>query len=107
MQVSQHPAKFGDHRVGLDADFLPCESVPKDPTRYYTSLSLLNCAPSRLHVYPSLIHVLPIINTRLRSFTNKGLTRLFLSCVVVSIVRYGLRLKNPRKASVPSNDYEL
>ena len=24
---------------------------------------------------------------------------LFLSCVVVSIVRYGLRLKNPRKAA--------
>ena len=26
---------------------------------------------------------------------------LFLSCVVVSIVRYGLRLKNPRKSTVP------
>ena len=33
--------------------------------------------------------------------TNKRLTRLFLSCVVVSIIRYGLRLKNPRKATVP------
>ena len=27
--------------------------------------------------------------------------RLFLSCVVVSIVRYALRLKNPRKATGP------
>ena len=26
---------------------------------------------------------------------------LFLSCVVVSIVRYTLRLKNPRKATAP------
>ena len=25
--------------------------------------------------------------------------RLFLSCVVLSIIRYGLRLKNPRKAA--------
>ena len=53
--------------------------------------------------YPSLIRVLPIINTRLCAFTltNKGLKRLFLSCVVVSIVKYGLRLKNPRKATGP------
>ena len=27
--------------------------------------------------------------------------RLFLSCVVVSIVRYALRLKNPRKVTGP------
>ena len=33
--------------------------------------------------------------------TNKRFTRLFLSCVVVSIVRYGLRLKNPWKATGP------
>ena len=32
---------------------------------------------------------------------NKRLRRLFLSCVVVSIVKYGLRLKNPRKATGP------
>ena len=31
-------------------------------------------------------------------FINKRLTRHFLSCVVVSVVRYGSRLKNPRKA---------
>ena len=35
------------------------------------------------------------------SLTNKTLTRLFLSCVVVSLVKYGLRVKNPRKATVP------
>ena len=33
--------------------------------------------------------------------TNKRLARLFLSCVVVSIVRYALTLKNPRKAAGP------
>ena len=61
------------------------------------------------------LRALPIIDTRLRAYTsypsliracaslltNKRLTRLFLSCVVVSIVRYGLRLKNPRKATGP------
>ena len=29
------------------------------------------------------------------------LTCLFLSCVVVSVVKYGLRLKNPRKVTGP------
>ena len=61
-------------------------------------MSLLNCAscaPSR-----------PIIDRRLMSLhafilTNKHLTRLFLSCVVVSIIKYSLRLKNPRKATGP------
>ena len=40
---------------------------------------------------------------RLRAFTltNKRLTRLFLSYFVVSIVKYCLRLKNPRKATGP------
>ena len=32
-------------------------------------------------------------------YTNKCFTRFFLSCVVASTVRYGLRLKNPRKAT--------
>ena len=44
-----------------------------------------------------------ITNTRLHAFilTNKRLTRLFLSCVFVSFVRYGLRFKNLRKATGP------
>ena len=33
--------------------------------------------------------------------TNKCLKHLFLSWVVVSIVRYALRLKNPRKVTGP------
>ena len=33
--------------------------------------------------------------------TNERLTCLFLSCVVVSTVRYSLRLKNPREATGP------
>ena len=77
-------------------------------------MNLLNCTPCA----PSRLRALPIIYTRLTSLrayapypsliracapllTNKRLTRLFLSCVVVSIVRYGLRLKNPRKATGP------
>ena len=78
--------------------------------------SLPNCGLARPRAYapyPSLIRALRalhILNTRLRSyvhyapaftFTNKRFTRLFLSCVVVSIVKYGLRLKNPRKATRP------
>ena len=51
------------------------------------------------------LHALPIINTRLRAcaplLTNKHFTHLFLSRVVVSIVRYALRLKNPRKVASP------
>ena len=43
--------------------------------------------------YPSLI--------RAFTLTNKRLTRLFLSSVVVSIVKYGLRFRNPRKATGP------
>ena len=41
--------------------------------------------------------------TRLRAFTltNKRLTRLFLFCVVVSVVGYCLKLKNIRKATSP------
>ena len=62
-------------------------------------MNLLNCAPTRLTNHCAL----PITNTRLRAFTltNKRLTPLFLSCVV-SIVSYGLRLRNPRKATGPS-----
>ena len=43
--------------------------------------------------------------TRLCAFTltNKHFTRLFLSFVVASIVRYGLRLKIPRKATGPDS----
>ena len=83
---------------------------------YYESAKLRSYAP-----YPSLIRALcacaparlralPIINRcqRLRALractpllTNKRLTCLFLSCVVVPIVRYGLRLKNPREATGP------
>ena len=48
--------------------------------------------------YPSLIRAL---RTCAPLLTNKRLTRLFLSCVVFSVVRYGLRLKNPRKATGP------
>ena len=45
--------------------------------------------------YPSIIRdCAPLL-------TNKRLTCLFLSCVVVSIVRYTFRLKNPRKATGP------
>ena len=52
------------------------------------------------------LRALPIINTRLtclHAFTliNKHLTRLFLPCFVFLIVRYGFRLKNPRKATGP------
>ena len=41
--------------------------------------------------------------TRLRAFTltNKCLTRLFLFCVVVSVVGYCLKLKDIRKATGP------
>ena len=41
--------------------------------------------------------------TRLRAFTltNKRLAGLFLSCVVVSVVTYGLRVKNPREYTDP------
>ena len=54
----------------------------------YASL-IRACAPSRL--------------TRLRAFTltNKRLTRLFWSCVVLSILRCCLKLKNVRKARGP------
>ena len=55
-------------------------------------------APVRLRAYlsyPSLIRAcLPLL-------TNKRLRHLFLSCVVVSIVSCGWRLKNPRKATGP------
>ena len=44
--------------------------------------------------YPSLIRACA------PSLTNKRLTHLFLP-FVVSIVRYGLKLKNPRKATGP------
>ena len=46
---------------------------------------------------------MPTRLTSLRAFTltNKHLTRHCLSCVVISIVRYGLRLKNPRRATGP------
>ena len=75
-------------------------------------MSLLNCAPclpSRLPALPIIdadltrLRALPIINTCLGAFTliNKQLTRLFWSCVVVSIVTYGLRFKNPRKTTGP------
>ena len=58
----------------------------------YPSLirALRICAP-----YPSLIRACASL------LTNKRLTRLFLSCVVISIARYALRLKNPRKAAGP------
>ena len=69
-----------------------------------STASLLNCA-SYAHS-PSLIRALrglPIINTRLCAFTltNKHLTRFFLSCIVVSIIKYDSRLKSPRKATGP------
>ena len=76
--------------------------------------SLLNsvpCAPSRLRALPIIdmcltrLRALHSTNTRLCAYapllSNKRLTRLFLSCIVVSIVSYGLRLKNPRKATGP------
>ena len=79
--------------------------------KYFYAESLLNCAPcarSRLRALPIIdtrltgLRVLPIINTHLCAFThNKRLTRLFLSCVVASIVKYGLRLKKPRNATGP------
>ena len=61
----------------------------------------------KLHVhalYPSLIHPLPFINTRLRaceSFSHHEVpyASFFVFRCVVSIVRYGLRLKNPRKST--------
>ena len=68
------------------------------------SKSLLDCALC----VPSPLRALPVINTRLTCLracvTNKHLTRLFcvfVLCCVVSIVRYGLRFKNPRKATGP------
>ena len=63
--------------------------------------------PVRLRAYahyPSLIRACaPMRLTRLRAFTltNKCFMRLSLSCVVVSIARYGLRLKSLRKATSP------
>ena len=54
--------------------------------------------PARLPAYapyPSLIRACaPLL-------TNKCLSVLFLSCVVVSIVRYALIFKNPKKAASP------
>ena len=87
---------------------------PHDERLGYFLKSLLNSAPWA----PSRLRALPVIDThltRLRAYasypsliracapllTNKCLTRLFLSCVVVSVVRYALRLKNPRKVTGP------
>ena len=68
----------------------------------------MNSRPRAYGPYPSLIRACasnPSLIRALRAcsplLTHKRLTRLFLSCVVVSIVRYGLRLKNPRKATGP------
>ena len=66
-------------------------------------------APVRLRAYapyPSLIRACaPTHLTYLHAFTltNKRLTRFFsfVLCYVVSIVRYGFRLKKPRKATGP------
>ena len=48
---------------------------------------------------PAPLRDLIIINTRLRvlTLTNKHFTRLFVLYCVVSIARYRLTLKNPRK----------
>ena len=61
----------------------------------YSSL-IRTCAP-----YPSSIRTCAPTCLRVFTLTNKRLTRLFLSCLVVSIVKYYLRLKNPRKATAP------
>ena len=49
------------------------------------------------------LRALPIINTRLRAFTltNKYLRCFFVLCCVFSIVKYGLKLKSPRKGTGP------
>ena len=62
-------------------------------------MSLLNCTPC---APTRLIHT-DMHLTCLRAFTltNKRLTRLSLSCDVVLIVKYCLRLKNRRKATGP------
>ena len=89
----------------LSVIYRPVHSLPQ-----LFNQSLLNCAPSSL--CPSLIRTLllrtlPITNTRLTrlcafTLTNKRFTCLCLAlCQVVSIVRYDLRLKNPRKATGP------
>ena len=73
------------------------------------SAKLRALAPTRLTRYryaanePTRLTHLNTRLTHLRDFTltNKRLTRLFFSCVIVSIVKYGLRLKNPRKATGP------
>ena len=63
--------------------------------------ALRACAPTPLihHYYaPARLRTLRACASLL---TNMRLTRLFWSCAVVSIVRYTLRLKNPRKATGP------
>ena len=63
--------------------------------------------PSRLRALPSIdarlmcIRSLPIINTRLRAYAPYAPVRLYspISALRLSIVRYDLRLKNPRKAT--------
>ena len=74
-------------------------------------MSLLNYAPTRLsyhwyaharlHAYASYPSLLRALRTCATLLNNKRLTRLFLSCIVISIVRYALRLKNHRKATGP------
>ena len=64
-------------------------------------ISLVSIESAKLRAYapyPSLIRALRACASLL---TNKRLTHLFLSCGVVSILRYALRLKNPRKATGP------
>ena len=69
--------------------------------------SLLNCMPLPLCTLPiidmCLMHLCAYTaySSLKRAFTlaNKHLTYLFLSFVVVLIVKYGLSLKNPRKAT--------
>ena len=67
-------------------------------------MSPLNCAP-----YPSVIDALNTCSpypsfiracTLLLSLTS-ALRAIFVLCCVVSIVSYGLKLKNPRKATSP------
>ena len=81
----------------------------KRTSQYQNESAILRLArPLAFAPYPSLIRTLRVytsypslIRDCAPLLTNKRLTRLFMSCVVVSVVRYSLRLENPWKVTGP------
>ena len=69
--------------------------------RAYASYPSLTRALLTYAPYPLLIHACAPTHLRVFTLTNSAMRAFFLSCVVVSIARYDLRLKNPRKATGP------